>query len=324
MLKADVLHHSSPLPSDPFQWTSTFLDSVTSLLPSFVKRLLCQGAPVPEDTLRLLRRPLSLGGLGFRDHRVSAVPTFVIPIARSIRLATHGFTQGAATAYMPRAHQLPFLAWESSPERQFTLFRSLAPALLHIRFTHAVPVSDLVFSVDLDSAVRDVCKLYLKFHAPSTAFTASAPPTLLHNESAFDVAWMTRPLHNLPRTQKNLRLPPDLYRIIFARRSGLPIVPPDIVAQGCPFCGKAVDKEGSHFFRCRVVTKTRLSNDHRDSVATVLAKVAPLAGFVSSSQAVKTEPRSLLPDNITKRLADVGFPLRPTYLSAPPPSHLAT
>ena len=76
------------------------------------------------------------------------------------------------------------------------------------------------------------------------------------------------------------------------------------------------DREGRHFFRCSP-SKTIVSNRIRDTVAVTTSVVAPLAGFCISPNVVRTEPRGLLPNNLTKRPADVGFPLRPSYPSQP-------
>lgn len=79
-----------------------------------------------------------------------------------------------------------------------------------------------------------------------------------------------------------------------------------------------MDQYGDHMFRCNY-NKVVLHNDIRDVVYVICEALAPGTGFTHSSYSVIRETPNLIPEQPTKRPADVGFPLCPSALSSPPP-----
>ena len=136
LLGSDVLlNYDVTDPPAFMNWHSPFSDQIDSTVITFLHRLTAQSDPLPSYAHDLATLPAQLGGLGFRSVAIAAIPAFIIPIARSIRLAITGITHAPTTAHPTTSHLPPpfrrvLLGWEHAPDRLFHLFRSLTPALL--------------------------------------------------------------------------------------------------------------------------------------------------------------------------------------------------
>jgi len=80
-----------------------------------------------------------------------------------------------------------------------------------------------------------------------------------------------------------------------------------------------IEKETTSFLACQLASKTVLSNTIRNTTATLLRTLAPLAGFTHSAAAVTRETAQLLPNALNRFPADVGMPLEPSYLTRQSP-----
>jgi len=125
------------------------------------------------------------------------------------------------------------------------------------------------------------------------------------------------PLHSMSRQHPDHHIDSTIYRIAIQRKLRPPVLPPTMMTLTCP-CGSPLDRDGDHFFSCRLASKTVLSNTIRDTTATLLRTLAPLAGFTHSATAVTRETAQLLPNALNHFPAD-GMPLEPSYLTRQSP-----
>jgi hypothetical protein len=277
--------------------------------------------PFPPHAIDQLYRPSSLGGVGIRSPYITASTSFVIPIARSIRLADNGISlpsSGDSPSHLPRSHRSILRSWNSSDLRLFRLFRHYGKSILSYRFPDdpsAQDLSTLTSShLNLQGFQRDFARLY---HRNQLAAVANHPLTFT-NSPSLTAPWMSLALHSLSRQHKDHRYDNDIYRLALLRRLRLPLLPSELHDTVCT-CGKPLDPFGDHIFSCSHVHKGALSNALRDTLATLFRVLAPLAAFTPSADCVSIETPQLSPSSLRKRPADVGMHLSPSYLPKPSP-----
>jgi len=137
LLAADVLLRvpGALHPLDPYNWSSPFVARLNASTASFLAYL--TGASMTSFDLSspqwfLVHTPVASGSLGLHDYAARAVASFVVPLARSIRFATHGFLARCSdTALpMPPPPARGLLEWESSASPLFAVFCLLGPPLV--------------------------------------------------------------------------------------------------------------------------------------------------------------------------------------------------
>ena len=321
LLDSDFYAHASlTRPASPTDWSSLFTQQIDSITHTFIRHLtsstnLPTDPNLPAHSAALLYLPASLGGIGFRSPFVSATSAYVIPMARSIRLAHNGIVPFTSSepSHLPISHQNLLLRWQSSDLRIHRLFRLYGKSLLHYRFPDdpsAHALTTLTDSpLDLRGFRRDFHRLHYKRLLPTLA---DSPAISVHLES-LTVPWMSIPLHSMSRQHKDQRLDNRTYRLALMRRLRLPLLPPSLVDTNCT-CGKPLDPFGDHIFSCPNAHKGKLSNAIRDTNAHLLRTLAPLAAFTDSPDSVTIETPQLAPSDLRKRPADVGMHLSPSYL----------
>lgn len=323
LLSSDVLlNYQDDTPPAFMDWHSSFTNQIDNTLALFLQRLAMQSDPLPAYAQDLATLPAQLGGLGFRSASTAAIPAFVIPIARSIRLAIHGLTAPQigphpVTSHLPPPFRRALLSWEQAPDRLFHLFRTLAPALLEF---HLPPDTDrnvtvMFTSLELSGLQRDLCRKKQRQTIPNLA--QSAPAHVVSNLVSLTSPHTSMAMHGMSRQEIALRLRPQLYTLALQRKLRLPCIPPDLIDKHC-ICGSTLDSFGDHLTQCQHFGKRKAhQHDHlRDCVYTICRRLAPLAGFAPATSAIALEPKHLIP-NSNARPADVYISLSPTYLRTP-------
>lgn len=343
LMGSDFLNNAQiNLPSDATRFESEFTKRIDALTQAFIKRLTSYVPPSPQSpddtptphilpphSTSLLYLPASKGGVGYRSPYVSATSSFVIPIARSIRLAEQGVTCPITntTFHLPKPMKAILSPWESSNIRIFKLFRFYGKRVLSFHVANSsgpqtnTDLSLLTSTLQLDGLRRD---LYRK-HYKQEASSLENNPNTEANFQSLTSTLTSIPIGSMSRQNKDHRIPSDLFRIAIQRKLRLPVLPPELIGAKCNKCNTTLDPHGDHFFTCRH-HKSAISNTIRDSLTHVCRILGPLSGFTNSSQSVTRETSQLLPNALSRRPADVGMHLQPTYLprqSSHAPSFLA-
>jgi len=137
LLAADVLLRvpGTLHPLDPYNWSSPFVARLNASTASFLAYL--TGTSTTSFDLSspqwfLAHTPVASGGLGLHDYAARAVASFIVPLARSIHFATHGFLDHCSDTIIPTPPPLAWglLEWESSASLLFAVFHLLGPPLL--------------------------------------------------------------------------------------------------------------------------------------------------------------------------------------------------
>ena len=308
------------------EWHSPFIDQLHTLLCQFLQRLAQQPTPLPHISQTLATLAESLGGLGFRSTSRAAIPAFVVPIARSIRLATNGIkTTNTTVSHMPPPFRATLRTWEHTADPMFVTFRNLATQLMDFH----IPKEDdrlqaLVHKLELHSLQRDLCRKKQKDIIPT--LMQDAPTDIADCLASLTNTHMSKALHPAARSTRAYRLPPETYTLALQRKALLPCIPVDLIGKTC-ICGKDLDPLLNHITNCtHFGRKKKTQHDHlRDCLYQITQRLAPLAGFTPTSSSVALEPSHLI-QNSNTRPADVGMPLSPTYctnITTPPSSYLA-
>lgn len=275
---------------------------------------------LPPHSVDLLYLPAKYGGIGVRSPYVAATASFVLPVARSIRLAINGITQPSTnnTIHLPASHRTILLKYKTSDSRLFRLFRQYGVDILRHRFPDD-PTAHLITTfttstLNLRGFQRDFHRKYYSKQQHSlyiNEHTATNAPSLTS-------PWMSLALHSLSRQHKDHRLDSTTYRLSLLRRLRLPILPPALIGTKC-VCGTPLDPYGDHLFSCKSHHKGKLHNAIRDTLAALLRVLAPIAAFTDSGDSVTIETPQLLPNDLRKRPADVGMHLLASYLQIQAP-----
>jgi len=329
LLDSDFYDHASlSRPTSPVDWSSDFTHSIDTLTQTFIRHLASPSGPSPPPSFpplpthsnALLYLPASLGGIGFRSPYVSTTSAYVVPVARSIRLASHGITTNSATTtHLPTSHRHLLRNWQSSDLRLFRLFRTYGKSILRHRFPTDPTAHVLTTFTDSSLNLRGFRRDFHRLHYKHSASTLPSLPHLTANATSLTSPWMSLPLHSMSRQHEDHRLDNRTYRFALLRRLRLPLLPPTLVGTNCT-CGKPLDAHGDHIFACPHASKTKLSNGLRDTNANLLRTLAPLAEFTDSPDSVTIETPHLAPNDLRKRPADVGMHLSPSYLPKPTPA----
>jgi hypothetical protein len=103
-------------------WTSPFLSTINNRCLDFIRGLTGQATDLPNHSHAIaFCHPASMGGVGYRDHSVSAIPNFIIALARSIQYAKHGIPINGTMIYPTPSHCRSLTSW-SQPLSQRPLF----------------------------------------------------------------------------------------------------------------------------------------------------------------------------------------------------------
>jgi hypothetical protein len=132
-LAADVLHNTDlAAPASLTAWQSPFAAKILATTSTFFQHLGDTPNELPALSLLLAHHPVRLGGSGFRDHSEAASTSFLIPLTRSIRMATTGPTLGDSTMRLPPIYTRHLRPWASqrNPPRLVHVYRHLLPPLL--------------------------------------------------------------------------------------------------------------------------------------------------------------------------------------------------
>ena len=270
---------------------------------------------LPPHAAHLLYLPAKYGGIGIRSPYTTTTASFVLPIARSIRLALNGITAPSTTAtiHLPSSHRSLLLTYKTSDYRLFRLFRQYGCDILRQRFPDDPTAHSITTFTTSDLNLRGFQRDFHRLHYSKQHLSTASFPPATSNATSLSSPWMTLALHSLCRQHKDHRLDSNTYRISLLRRLRLPVFPHALVGQQC-ICGATLDIYGDHLFSCKSFHKGKLHNSIRDTLAALLRILAPLAAFTDSPDSISIETPQLLPNDLRKRPADVGMPLLPSYL----------
>jgi hypothetical protein len=324
LLASDFLNNATLLfTSDATHFDSHVTRTIDNLTQTFVQRLTAYrpntqaDSPLPAHTVTILYFPAAHGGVGYRSPYVAATASFVLPIARSIRLASQGLSNpsdpSSPTILLPPTIRNVLSAWQHDDSRVFRLFRRYGELLLAHHFPDSPEShSDLTIlteKIELKGLRRD---LYRKHYKNQRALLEQDPHTS-SNLISLTSPLTSFPLHSMSRKHKDHRLDNDHFRVALQRKLRLPVLPPELQNHKCDLCGATIDPECDHLFSCRH-SKTNTHNFLRDALTHVVRILGPLAGFTDSPQSVTRETLQLLPHALRRRPADVGMHLQPSYL----------
>ena len=299
--------------------SSSFISSINALTQQFLCNLLGI-AELPDHSWAIATLPLHLGGLALSDFSISTASAFVRPLLRAIRHSLYGVPLpdlvNTAPDSIPSLLQVPlapefanfFTQWEQSSSPLFTKFRMVATHFLQYHSTSALSLGDFVAITD-----QDPFRLLktLQHSLQNTAYTSklsSFSSDFRKVEPSLRSSLTSVALCSLDLQVAANRLPADLFNISLRRKLRIPLnLPPSLL---CP-CSKAIDAFGDHFFNCHRASKSNLHNRIRDTLFFILSRVAPYAGFATTSSDLALEPSSLLPAYPDLRPADVALRLPP-------------
>ncbi len=224
-LAADVYHNcdTSNFPSF-HSWTSPFTSQLTTYYNNFYQPLTSLTTPLPPLNLSILYIPASLGGAGFCNPQHYAISSYIIPLLRSIRLASTGYTlyhsAGNRTYLTSISIPTPLTAtlqtWESQPTKQFTILNHY---LLHLS-NHFYCDSDHTHKFAMTFPLRGLSRtLYYSFHEKHlpnlyTQSDISTSPIL----SSLLNPLTSLTLHSLPRHHPSNRLSNTNYSLLLRRK----------------------------------------------------------------------------------------------------------
>lgn len=318
LLFADVLANNTEnsISSIVTPFYSPFINESRQLTAHFLSRIVKPGPPITVDMTpqwQIAHLNPANGGLGFRDFAYRAIPAFCVPLARSIRYATHGLSIQGENLALPPSLTSALSTWESSPLPLHQTFRTLAPFIVeHLNIPiDANPTSYLVDRVPFRTLQHD-CTRYQNDYIRSNLLSDASPglaailPSLLIPHTAF-------PFHSVTRAVPDNRLSNQTYRLTICRRLRHPLLPDTLQNTHCK-CGKLLDPYGDHFFADHQNhSKTKPHDKIRNILYVILETIAPLAHFTETRHDVLFEPKNTIPHHPGSRPADVALLLHPCY-----------
>ena len=315
LLATDVLHNTdTTAPPSLSAWTSPFASKILATTTLLLQHLGDTPNDLPALSLLLAHYPVRLGGTGFRDHTEAAITSFLIPLTRSVRMATTGVPLGDFTCRLPTVYTRHFRPWanQRTPPQLIRTFRHLLPPLL-ATFNLLNPTATLSStSAFVTSAPLRGLQSSIYQHLQRTNIIPAldlapdyfqpALPSLLSTTTSLA-------LHSISRRHPDGRLPNDMYTLLFQRKHRLPIFPICRPPPACRHCHKLCDHYGDHLFSCKY-SKTPLHNAIRNTLHTILATVGPIAGIIHSKFDTLMEPTNLIPQFPLRRPADIALRLK--------------
>jgi hypothetical protein len=299
-LAADVYHNANISNLPQFNsWTSPFISQLTTLYNNFYQHLTSLTTPLTPLQLSLLYLPASLGGAGFRNPQHYAISSYIIPLIRSIRLATTGYTlyhSAGNRTYLtsitlPASLTTPLQNWESSTTKQFLLLHHYLPHLSEQFYCNP----NQTFKIAMDFPLRGLSRIlyysYHETHLPElyTQSTLDTSPIL----SSLLNPLTSLALHSLPRHHPSNRLSNTNYSLLLRRKLRIPLfttpIPPLCL------CGKHLDPYGDHLFNCVRHSKLIFHDQFRDCLYSILRHVAPISSLTLSPDDIHLEPHPLVP-----------------------------
>ena len=342
LLASDVYYNASlSHPPALSAWTSPFLTRLATANTNFLAHLAdTPSSSIHPTAMLIAHHPLQHGGLGFRDPTLTAIPSFLISLTRSLRYSTCGVprTETRPSTSTNLANPIPLSAthaqalqsWgcPNTSQHLFLLYQRLMPQLLATAAT--LSSKESAFAT-LQSFVKKAplqrLSQSLYQHYTSLAMKEHLTTAPLHITQAFPSilsSHTSAPLAYYHRSVPNNRLPNDTFTTLLQRKLRLPCLPPELLNKQCRHCQTTLDPFGDHLFQCRNISKTALHNQARDTLYTICTSLAPLAGLVHTTHGISRETPSLLPQHIRKRPADVALTIRPQALFHPPPHPVST
>ena len=305
LVTADVLRHirlhglpQHPQPSSTL-WSSPFTTRLDKITIDFLQQL-TKTQKIPTHALLIASLNSALGGLGYRCHRSSALPTLLNTVARTLAIAS--------SPSIPPAHSHTFTTTPPAPH---------LPSLttIHTHFASFFPPDCVPFDLTDPSLYPHDAQRQLTVYSQEThllpLIVESTPLTLQRSLPSALSLWTSLALHQ-PRTLHQFRLPNQHFEIAVARKLRLAFLPLHY-PRHCHCPRKALlDPYGDHFFSCTKQHKTKLSNKLRDAIFFLLQDIAPRSHIVRNESDIHLEPTNLLPHHPRNiRPADIGFPIQP-------------
>ena len=295
LLLTDILHHTSTS-ADPSHHTSEFTNAINSITNSFISSIAVHHSAqsnLPLHSWYVASTPSGLGGLGFDDARLKAIPHFIKPIAHTIRTAMHGLSPQLVES--PDLTELP-TPIILLPKQLVNSFRSWKSSNLNIFQTFRDKVTQYVSTTDIPQLVEsDNRLLSYTLHSPLYQTTRklhrqytisrlqdiwpSLPKDVQQHFPSMMSSLTSVPMGSVTRTDSTNRFKPDEFRIYLQRKLRLPLWPQHHTC----VCGTHVDKYGDHYLTCRSVSKTDLHNRMRDALYSISSNICPIISPISHS-----------------------------------------
>jgi hypothetical protein len=315
LLATDVLHNTDlTTPPSLSAWQSPFATKILATTHTFLQHLGDTPDELPALSLLLAHHPVRLGGSGFRDHTEAAITSFLIPLTRSIRMATTGVPIADSLIKLPTIYTRHFRSWatQRNPTLLIRTYRHLLPPLLDtynlLNNTATLPsITSFATNAPLRGLQSKVYQhlqrnnIILAIDQAPDHFQAALPSLLSSTTSLA--------LHSLSRRHPQARLPTNIYTLLTQRKLRLPVFPLARPPPLCRHCKKPCDHYGDHLFSCKY-SKTPLHNTVRNTLHTILSTLAPIAGLIHSKFDTLMEPTNLLPQHPLRRPADIALRLK--------------
>ncbi|EED86272.1 predicted protein, partial [Thalassiosira pseudonana CCMP1335] len=308
LFSSDVVHAFNGIsarPPDWDRWHSTMTDQFSTLLNSFLARVLTTST-IPPHAHVISTISLQNGGLGMQHPRLTAVPSFVFTTKRCIQYAEQGIILPATTSSitLPKTLTSLYKNWRnaSSPCTSFRIFQQYAPDIACITrygttidgvdnpITEETLLNSFVSTTSLATA-QDTIKRFAgaryitNLEHTEDVSILQALPSILEPHSSL-------PLVAMSRTNRQDRMDSRSFVVAMKRKLRLELWPSPSTPK-C-ICGSMVDKYGDHFFSCQSFNKTTMSNAIRDGTCKAMKRICVTAQYCNSGDAVDTEKKGVV------------------------------
>ena len=265
-------HHNADLttPQPLHNWSSKFTNHVQQTVHTF----LCtqtQQQTMPNESTTIFYLPTSQGGCGFRKPSTCAIPSLVIPLARSLRHALSGFQLSNGNACkLPHMHTTALASWAKSTQRVHQIFRHFATEICPL-----LPDNSQQQLPDLNAFVLQTPLKGLQSHLHQTHQQPMRQELLLATNPDFKDALpsilsplTSLPLHSLSRQSHDSRLTNEQCTIMLQRKLRLPLLPQFLRDTPCECGHNILDHFGDHFFQCKKANKNAPTTPYETPSAT--------------------------------------------------------
>ncbi len=306
---------SASLPEDWNLWSSKMTNAFSSMLNSFLQRLL--GTPsIPAHSHIIATTSLSNGGLGLQHPRLSAIASFMLSTKRAIDYSANGiflpFNPSSIT--LPPSITSLYSGWDSNTNnsRILTTFNKyiapIAAGVIHedSSLHESITPNDITKFIHRTSLpwAREL----LRHHASELYLNHLldiAPPNVLHAIPGLLQYHMSLPLVSMSRSDPKHRLDNEAFDLALKCKLRVSIYP----EQSRPrcFCGQRIDPDGDHFFTCGDYNKTTCSHKIRDTTMNAMKRIIPTAQYCKTKDNVDRERTGRVKEASSKRPFDWSF-----------------
>ncbi len=305
----------SSLPEDWNLWSSNMTNAFSTMLNSFLERLLGVKS-IPAHSHIIATTSLSNGGLGLQHPRLAAISSFMLSTKRAIDFSTNGiflpFTPSAIT--LPPSITSLYSNWDSpSPNsRVFSTFNKYLPSIVSTVIHEDPSLHDSITPNDTAAFIHRTslpwARDLLKHHASELYIdhlADTAPTNVFHALPGLLQQHMSLPLVAMSRSNPKHRLDNEAFDLALKCKLRVAIYP----EQSRPkcWCGARIDCDGDHFFTCGEFPKTRCSNQCRDVTLGVMKRIVPTAQYCKSKDDVDKERHGRVKEAASKRPFDWSF-----------------